>query len=500
MFGSFRIISYLCSMKLKTKINMKKLFAFVVMALMAAGANAQSVVEMDWTQEYDYYYGVWYSDNCVVDVVNGEGLIIESIPPVDAVYWDPQVPIIAHIPELERGGVYQVKFTVNAPVAGDLRLDLCSFDGTGAASDAIIPIEAGIKEYTVDFLDYPIDCTDAMLFYQCGTMPGKHVVTKVQFSYGMNYSQDDICYIYTPDEKVAEVTSNPVNKYRGAVEIPSQIMHDGEQYAVTTIGGYAFSNCKDLTSVTIPEGVTTIGDKAFNICKGLTSITIPNSVTYIGENAFSNCNGLTSVTIPNKVTEIGKCAFYGCSNLTSLTIGENVLWISSEFVEKCQRLTDVYCLAESVPYTNYDVFINSNVENATLHVPAASLDDYKNAESWKNFKHIVALNADNLPKCARPVITYNNGEITFSCETEGVEFISEVRMVDNGKESGNKVTLGNTYKVSVYAAKAGYNNSDVETIEIVGTGGGIKGDLNDDGKVNVADHVVLSDIIMQKTN
>ncbi|MBR2333397.1 MAG: leucine-rich repeat domain-containing protein, partial [Rikenellaceae bacterium] len=57
----------------------------------------------------------------------------------------------------------------------------------------------------------------------------------------------------------------------------------------------AFSGCKGLTSITIPDGVTEIGELAFSGCTGLTSITIPDSVTSIGENAFKGCTALKVV-------------------------------------------------------------------------------------------------------------------------------------------------------------------------------------------------------------
>jgi hypothetical protein len=44
-------------------------------------------------------------------------------------------------------------------------------------------------------------------------------------------------------------------------------------------------------------------------------VTIPDSVTSIGGYAFSLCTGLTSVTLGNSVTSIGQCAFSGCSGL-----------------------------------------------------------------------------------------------------------------------------------------------------------------------------------------
>ena len=145
--------------------------------------------------------------------------------------------------------------------------------------------------------------------------------------------------------------------------------------SVTTIGSSAFYGCSGLTSIVvdsgnsiydssegcnaiietatntliagckntiIPNSVTTIGDYAFYNCRGLTSIEIPNSVTTIGGCAFYNCTGLTSVTIPNSVTSIGDYAFYGCRGLTSVTIGNSVTTIGREAFYYCNNLKTVY--------------------------------------------------------------------------------------------------------------------------------------------------------------
>ena len=111
----------------------------------------------------------------------------------------------------------------------------------------------------------------------------------------------------------------------------------------TAIGGWAFHG-KDITQVTLSEGVETIGARAFHDCKSLKSINIPASVkeiagdlwengtfsgcesleqvvlseglNSIGSYAFHNCKSLKSIIIPASVKEIGGMAFGGCSNLT----------------------------------------------------------------------------------------------------------------------------------------------------------------------------------------
>lgn len=161
--------------------------------------------------------------------------------------------------------------------------------------------------------------------------------------------------------------------------------------SVTSIGEYAFGYCSDLASITIPNSVTTIGEHAFSNCISLTSISIPSSVTSIGNGAFLGCRELISITIPNSVIEIGSYVFSDCSGLTSVTIPNSVTSIGDGAFEYCRGLLDFYCYAENVPGTASNIFKGSNIGNATLHVPAASVSAYQAVEPWKNFKEIVAL-------------------------------------------------------------------------------------------------------------
>ncbi len=149
----------------------------------------------------------------------------------------------------------------------------------------------------------------------------------------------------------------------GDVVIPTQ--HNGK--SVTSIGEEAFSYCKGLMSVTIPESVTSIGGRAFANCTGLTSVTIPKSVTSIGEEAFFYCTGLTNVTIPEGVASIGNGAFNGCSSLMSVTIPESVTSIGGRAFANCTGLTNV-TIPDSVASIDDSAFYGcSNLQ--TIFIP-----------------------------------------------------------------------------------------------------------------------------------
>ena len=256
---------------------------------------------------------------------------------------------------------------------------------------------------------------------------------------------DGIYYNLVPNGNVAEVT-NGANKYEGDITIPSSIKVNDTEYSVTSVGNsafedcisltsitipnsvtsidyYAFRNCSGLQSITIPNSVTIILDYAFSGCSSLTSIAIPNSVTSIGEGAFYKCLSLTSVTIPNSVTSIGREAFYGCSSLMSVTIPNSVKEISYLAFSECPKLENVYCYAESFSDISDNIFKDSYIEDATLHVPSSAISYYQTTAPWSKFGTIKALEdtGEETKKCETPTISFVDGKLTFSCATEGVE-------------------------------------------------------------------------------
>ena len=156
--------------------------------------------------------------------------------------------------------------------------------------------------------------------------------------------------------------SYEVSGYEGSISgelvIPSE--YDGKP--VLEIEDYAFSDCTDLLSVVISEGITFIGDGSFIRCTGLVSVTIPNTVRAIGLDAFQNCTSLTSISIPDSVSYIWDGAFSYCTSLSSVLIPDSVVLIEGIAFYNCSpnliisgyanSEAEKYALANSISFVS----------------------------------------------------------------------------------------------------------------------------------------------------
>ena len=159
--------------------------------------------------------------------------------------------------------------------------------------------------------------------------------------------------------------------------------------SVTSIGEYAFWSCASLTSVIIPNSVTSIGNCAFAYCRSLTSVTIPNSVRSMGDGTFQYCS-LTSITISSTVTSIGSATFQGCYYLTSVEIPNSVTNIGDYAFRSCDRLALVTFKGSTPPEFGKGVFNNID-KSIPVYVPANSIEEYENALEGFGLSNIQAL-------------------------------------------------------------------------------------------------------------
>ena len=149
-----------------------------------------------------------------------------------------------------------------------------------------------------------------------------------------------------------------------------------------------FQGCTSITDVTINEGCTLVGNSAFEKCTKLKTVEIPNSVVAIGNSAFAGCSFLNKASVGDGVKTIGRYAFNNCSDLEEVRIGSRVSEVGYHCFYGCSSLSNISVYNSKVPETGNDAFTNFD---ATLRVPAASIDDYKAHSTWGKFSSIEPL-------------------------------------------------------------------------------------------------------------
>ena len=169
----------------------------------------------------------------------------------------------------------------------------------------------------------------------------------------------DGLYYYLADDggNTCSLTSKSTNgiHYSGDIKIPASIEYEGKTYEVTEIISAAFSHCKEVTSVEIPNSVKKIGEGAFLGCKKLTHITLPNGITTIEPITFSN-SGLVTFEVPETVTSIGESAFANCYNLQSIVISRSVQSIDEHAFYACIGFTS-FTLPSNVTKVGEEAFL-----------------------------------------------------------------------------------------------------------------------------------------------
>ena len=138
-------------------------------------------------------------------------------------------------------------------------------------------------------------------------------------------------------------------------ELRLQIKKAVVNKGITYVGTWAFRDCAELTSVSLPAGLEEMGSSVFMDCTSLTSVTIPDGVTFISGDFFRGCTSLKSVTLPDSLRETGGCTFMYCTSLTSVRLPATLLSISWQMFKDCKSLTSL-TIPRSVVDVKQDAF------------------------------------------------------------------------------------------------------------------------------------------------
>lgn len=177
-----------------------------------------------------------------------------------------------------------------------------------------------------------------------------------------------LCYNITgTDPNTVEVTfeNEKAPRYTslsGLLTIPSSVSNGGTTYNVTAIGKNAFSSCKNITKVTIPNTVKKICDNAFMYDSGITELALAGSIDTIGKNAFRSCKALSQLAIPEGITTIENSAFSECTSLASVYVfGETLTSLAQSVFSSCTSLATI-----SFPNSLYIIGGNAFYKTAWL--------------------------------------------------------------------------------------------------------------------------------------
>ena len=232
--------------------------------------------------------------------------------------------------------------------------------------------------YTCDALErveIPSTVTDIgeKTFYSCPALK-EAIIRAGTVKAGTFYNCRALTTLIISDNAMLDASFTAANTY-AKEKLETVRIGKGE------IGNSAFSNCTNLTTVTLGNGVTSIGKNAFIRCAQIPSITIGSGVTSIGSGAFNGCTALTNANIGSGA--IGANAFQDCSRLANVTLGDGVTSIGANAFLRCTALTSMNIGSSVRTIENYAFSGCKALEEVTISAAQIGNQAFRSASALK---------------------------------------------------------------------------------------------------------------------
>ncbi len=254
--------------------------------------------------------------------------------------------------------------------------------------------------------------------------------------------------VFMDDYRDKPITRVGVAAFRGS-KIYSIVLGN----YITEIQDNAFYNCRNLSSVTLPEKLETIGVNVFQSCYALKSIELPDSLTYISDNIFNNCRALTKVKIGNNVKTIGEWAFSDCVNLPEILIPDSVIEVGVSAFSGNAKLKTVY-IGKNVKTINKNAFFMcEELENVEFVEKSEQKDEDGNPIYVPSTESSLEVLGEgvfrNCYKLARIVLPNKLQDIGTNC-FYGSSAMEEIVIPDSVTHVGYQAFNGTKFYVNAY--------------------------------------------------
>lgn len=226
-------------------------------------------------------------------------------------------------------------------------------------------------------------------------------VKDVDFTYQINLYKEyveteKLVYIFNDENQTVSVKMQSTEVTTGKVIIPETVIApNGLPYTVTSIEPSGFSDCSELTSVTLPDTLITVGDNAFKNCVNLaytikengrylgnannpymflsgpedgdiTTFNVNSSCKILGYRAFMNVSTLETINLPDGLISMGNAVFNYCTNLKSIDMPDSVIDLGLAIFQFCENLKTVKLSKNISNITSWMFNQCSNIETIIL--------------------------------------------------------------------------------------------------------------------------------------